>query len=109
MRGLYCYELISEGQDWDRLSHRGASREEEYEDEKIFKHGLFFHYHERVHNIATWADDISTLVVECERSSVIEIDRVDTTESRYQDWYIHHRYLLDRSHLDIVILGTTDP
>ena len=70
--------------------------------------GLLFHDYERIHDIATWTDDISTLVIECEGSSVIEIDRIDTIESTDQIRYIHHRYFLDGSHLHIIIRSTAD-
>ena len=69
---------------------------------------LFFHDYERIHDIATWTDDILALIIECERSSVIEIDRIDTIESTDQIRHIHHRYFLDGSHLHIIIRSTAD-
>ena len=69
---------------------------------------LFFYDYECIHDIATWADDISTLVIECEGSSVIEIDRIDTIESTDQIRHVHHRYFLDCSHFHIIVRSTTD-
>ena len=108
MRSLYGYEILFKRNDCDRVSDCGASKEKNSTDEYIFEHVLFLHDYERIHDIATWTDDISTLVIECERSSVIEIDRIDTIESTDQIRHIHHRYFLDGSHLHIIIRSTTD-
>ena len=66
MRSLYGYEILFKRNDCDRVSDCGASKEKNSTDEYIFEHVLFLHDYECIHDIATWADDISTLVIECE-------------------------------------------
>jgi hypothetical protein len=70
---------------------------------------LFFHDYKGVHNTPSWSYDILFFVIDCERPSIIEIDRVYTAESTDKLWHIEHRYLLDRPHLHFISLRTTYP
>ena len=108
MRSLYGYEILFKRNDCDRVSDCGTSREKNSTDEYIFYHILFSYDYERIHDIAAWTNDISTLIIECERASIIEIDRIDTIESTDQIRHVHHRYFLDCSHLHIIVHSTAD-